>query len=44
MPKGKPNKQYTEEFKQHVVEAMQKEHLSYSEAARHACEMTFFLT
>ena len=34
MPKGKPNKQYTGEFKQHVVETMQKENLSYSEAAR----------
>ena len=34
MPKGKPNKQYTGEFKQHVVETMRSEHLSYSEAAR----------
>jgi transposase-like protein len=34
MPRGKPNKQYTGEFKQHVVETMQKEHLSYSETAR----------
>ncbi len=34
MPKGKPNKQYTGEFKQHVVETMRSERLSYSEAAR----------
>lgn len=34
MPKGKPNKRYTPEFKIMVVETMQKEKLSYSEAAR----------
>ena len=34
MPKGKPNKRYTPEFKIKVVETMQKERLSYSEAAR----------
>lgn len=34
MPKGIPNKKYTGEFKQMVVEAMQKEGLSYREAAR----------
>lgn len=34
MPKGIPNKRYTGEFKQIVVETMQKEELSYSEAAR----------
>ena len=34
MPKGKPNKRYTPEFKIKVVETMQKEKLSYSEAAR----------
>jgi transposase len=34
MPKGKPNTKYTGEFKQMVVEAMRREHLSYSEAAR----------
>lgn len=34
MPKGKPNKRYTGEFKQKVVEAMQREKLSYREAAR----------
>lgn len=34
MPKGKPNKRYTPEFKQLVVETMQKEKLSYSETAR----------
>ena len=34
MPKGKPNKRYTPEFKIKVVETMQKENLSYSEAAR----------
>ena len=34
MPKGQPNKRYTPEFKIKVVETMQKEHLSYREAAR----------
>lgn len=34
MPKGIPNKRYTPEFKIHVVETMQKEHLSYKEAER----------
>jgi transposase-like protein len=34
MPKGKPNKKYTGEFKQHVVETMRNEGLSYSEASR----------
>lgn len=34
MPKGIPNKRYTPEFKIHVVETMQSEHLSYSETAR----------
>ncbi len=34
MPKGIPNKKYTGEFKQMVVETMQKERMSYSEAAR----------
>ncbi|QKO30501.1 MULTISPECIES: helix-turn-helix domain-containing protein [Caproicibacterium] len=34
MPKGKAKKRYTGEFKQQVVEAMQTEKLSYSEAAR----------
>ena len=34
MPKGKPNKRYTPEFKQTVIETMQKEGLSYKEAAR----------
>ena len=34
MPKGIPNKKYTGEFKQMVVETMQKEGLSYREAAR----------
>jgi transposase-like protein len=34
MPKGIPNKRYTAEFKQHVVETMHKEGLSYSEASR----------
>lgn len=33
MPRGKPNKRYTGEFKQRVVETMQKEHLSYRETA-----------
>lgn len=34
MPKGIPNKKYTGEFKQEVVETMQREKLSYREAAR----------
>ena len=34
MPKGKPNKRYTGEFKQEVVETMQRERLSYREAAK----------
>ena len=34
MPKGVPNKRYTGEFKQMVVEAMMRDKLSYKEAAR----------
>lgn len=34
MPKGKPNKRYTAEFKKHVVETMRKEGLSHREAER----------
>ena len=34
MPKGAPNKRYTPEFKQQVVETMLKENLSYSETER----------
>ena len=34
MPKGVPNKRYTPELKQSVVEAVVKEGLSYKEAAR----------
>ena len=34
MPKGKPNKQYTPEFKRLVIETMLEEKLSYSETAR----------
>ena len=34
MPKGVPNKRYTPELKQRVVEAVVKEGLSYKEAAR----------
>ena len=34
MPKGKPNKRYTGEFKQMVVETMRKEGLSYKKAER----------
>ena len=34
MPKGVPNKRYTPEFKKQVVEAMQKEKLSYKETER----------
>ena len=34
MPKGIPNKRYTAEFKQKVIETMQREGLSYHEAGR----------
>ena len=34
MAKGIPNKKYTGEFKQEVVETMMREKLSYKEAAR----------
>ena len=34
MPKGKPNKRYTPEFKIKVVETMHREKLSYRETAR----------
>ena len=34
MPKGIPNKRYTGEFKQEVVETMMREKLSYREAAK----------
>ena len=34
MPKGQPNKRYTARFKQHVIETMVEENLSYSETAR----------
>ena len=34
MPKGVPNKRYTGEFKQMVVETMLREKISYKEAAR----------
>lgn len=34
MPKGVPNKRYTPEFKKLVIEAMQKEKLSYRETAQ----------
>jgi len=34
MPRGVPNKKYTGEFKQKVVETMRAEQLSYCEAAR----------
>ena len=34
MPKGKPNKRYTPEFKKLVVETMRSEHLSYTETSR----------
>ena len=34
MPKGIPNKKYTGEFKQRVVETMMQEKLSYREAVR----------
>lgn len=34
MPKGKANKRYTAEFKELVIETMQKEKLSHSETAR----------
>jgi len=34
MPKGIPNQKYTGEFKQHVVETMRREKLSYRETAQ----------
>lgn len=34
MPKGVPNKRYTGEFKQEVVETMQRKKLSHKEVAR----------
>ena len=34
MPKGKPNKRYTPEFKKTVVETMLQEKLSYRETSR----------
>lgn len=34
MPKGIPNKKYTGEFKQRVVETMRAERLSYEEVSR----------
>ena len=34
MPKGVPNKRYTAEFKQMVVETMQREKWSYAETER----------
>ena len=34
MPKGVPNRQYTGEFKQQVIETMRKERLSQKETAR----------
>lgn len=34
MPKGIPNKRYTAEFKQLVIETMRKEKLSYNETMR----------
>ena len=34
MPKGVPNKRYAAEFKQHVIETMREEKLSYKETAR----------
>ena len=35
MPKGVPNKRYTPEFKQMVVEAVRDQHMSYAEAEQH---------
>ena len=34
MPKGKPKKKYSGEFKQQVVETMHQEHLGYKETER----------
>ena len=34
MPKGKPNKRYTAEFKQRVIEDMRENDLSYKETRR----------
>ena len=35
IPKGVPNKRYTPEFKQMVVEAVLEGHMAYNEAERH---------
>ena len=35
MPKGVPNKRYTADFKQMVVEAVRDHHMSYAEAEQH---------
>ena len=46
MPKGIPNKRYTGEFKQMVVETMMRDKLSYKEAARQfdvSCDNTGLL-
>jgi len=34
MPKGVPNKRYTAEFKEHVIQTMREESLSYNETCR----------
>ena len=44
MKRGKPNKSYTAEFKQMVVEAMTEEKLSYRETARRYEVSNFHLT
>ena len=34
MPKGKPNKRYTAEFKEHVIKTMMEENLSYTATSK----------
>lgn len=43
MKRGKPNKRYTPEFKQMVVEAMTEEKLSYRETAEKYEVSNFYL-
>ena len=40
MPKGVPNKRYTGEFKQMVVETLRRENLSYREAEKNLMFIT----
>ena len=44
MAKREPNKRYTAEFKQHIIETMLEEKLSYRETARQLPDHTSFYT